>query len=172
MTFLEGQQGQSGIIPEVMSTKDPFNLRQDLGSLYKVFTQGEVLSDDDLRTGYNKLRWLGQKAKKGVEVFKTFPTGHLSGDLDAILAEDLVDTALFNGRGRIEEVLGIAETLENYASVMLGEKGEDAWPLAEETRDVSILVRFACEHPDWYEDRGLAGILMELSKFLGNRTKK
>ena len=154
-----------------MPTKDPFNLRHDLDGLYKIFTRGEVLSDDDLKVGYNKLRWLGQKAKKGVEVLKTFATGHLSGDVDAIMVEDLVDTALFNGRGRMEEVLGIAETLENYASVMLGEKGEDEWPLAEETRDVSILVRFACEHPDWYEDGGLARTLMELSKFLANKNR-
>jgi len=60
--------------------------------------------------------------------------GQFSGDLEAILMEDLIEHALLGGNGRPEEVLRVAENIENYALAMLGDK--DAWPLADEIRRV------------------------------------
>ena len=125
------------------------------------FDEYEEVSEEELKKGYEKLVWIAQKAKRGLEISASVASGKgFSADIDAARMADLIGIGLLEEESPDSgEVLIKTNVIENWVNWEQGKP--EAWtPQIKDFTEVRRLIKFAFENPDWYEDRVL-GLALE-----------
>jgi len=159
MTLAEGN-GENKVWPELTFPKDMHGLLK-LSPLYRFYVCREEVSEEELKKGYEKLVWIAQKAKRGLEISASVASGKgFSADIDAARMADLIGIGLLEEESPDSgEVLIKTNVIENWVNWEQGKP--EAWtPQIKDFTEVRRLIKFAFENPDWYEDRVL-GLALE-----------